>query len=181
MKKRIHLFLVLLILASFALFVVGCSGESSSSSNSSTSTQDNTAQQEEKIYKVGEEVQVGNLVYKVEKVEKTQQVGNDLLNKKANGTFLVVTITVTNKDKESRMIDTTMFKLVQGNTKYDADSEATSLYANENNRFFLQNINPNISATGKIVFDIPANATGLKLLVQDKFFGTQEKTIDLGV
>lgn len=180
MKKRIHLFLVLLILASFALFVVGCSGESSSSSNSSTSTQDNTAQQEEKIYKVGEEVQVGNLVYKVEKVEKTQQVGNDFLNKKANGTFLVVTITVTNKDKESRMIDTTMFKLAQGDTKYDADSEATS-YSNEDNHFFLQNINPNISATGKIVFDIPANATGLKLLVQDKFFGTKEKTIDLGV
>lgn len=179
MKKRIHLFLVLLVLASFLLFVTGCSSDSSS--NTSSNSKDNATKQEEKIYKVGEEVQVGNLVYKVEKVEKAQQVGNEFLNKKANGTFLVVTITVTNKDKESRMIDTSMFKLVQGNTKYDADSEATSLYANENNRFFLQNINPNISATGKIVFDIPANATGLKLLVQDKFFGTQEKTIDLGV
>lgn len=170
-------FVILIIIG----VVSSSGGNKDENSGGNDKTKDTTSSTpKEQVFKVGEEVVVGKLTYKVNKVEKTQQVGDQYLNKKANGVFLVINVTVINKDKEARMIDTNMFKLAQGETKYDPSSEA-SIYANNDNQFFLQNVNPNISATGDVIFDIPADANGLKLIVQNNFFGTSEKKIDLGI
>jgi hypothetical protein len=45
--------------------------------------------------------------------------------------------------------------------------------------FFLQQVQPGLSTTGDLVFDIPAHDTGLKLLVQGSLF-SDGQTIDLG-
>ena len=43
---------------------------------------------------------------------------------------------------------------------------------------FLQQVQPGLSVTGDIVFDLPDDATDLKLLVKGSMFGT-EKQISL--
>ena len=44
---------------------------------------------------------------------------------------------------------------------------------------FLQQVQPGLGVTGDIVFDIPKDATGLKLLVKGSLFGKGQE-IDLG-
>jgi len=44
---------------------------------------------------------------------------------------------------------------------------------------FLQQVQPGLNVTGDIVFDIPKDATGLKLLVKGGYFGKGQQ-IDLG-
>jgi hypothetical protein len=134
-----------------------------------------------KAFKVGDEVQAGNLSFKVNSVKKADQVGDDVMNKKADGVFLIVNVTVKNNDKEARTIDTNLFKLVSGSTSYNASAEA-DMYANKDNSFFLKQLNPGVSTTGNIVFDIPKDMKGEKLEVESGlgFSGGKKQTIDLG-
>lgn len=44
---------------------------------------------------------------------------------------------------------------------------------------FLQQVQPGLSVTGDIVFDIPKEASGLNLIVKGALFGSGKK-IDLG-
>jgi hypothetical protein len=77
--------------------------------------------------------------------------------------------------------------LIQGNKSFNADS-AASMSANQSengniqNSFFMQNLNPESKATGKIVFDVSpsiASASNLQLQVQEGVFGTKTALIDL--
>ncbi|WLD94415.1 DUF4352 domain-containing protein [Alkalihalobacillus sp. AL-G] len=69
---------------------------------------------------------------------------------------MIIDLKVTNNDKEARFIDTEMFRLVTADgTEYSADSEA-DMYVNEDIGFFLQEVNPKMSKSGKVVFEVPA-------------------------
>jgi hypothetical protein len=81
------------------------------------------------------------------------------------GKFVIVQVTVLNNDKESRMVDGSMFKLVGSDgTEFSAYSEA-DMYINSDLGFFLEQVNPKMTRTGKIAFEVPADASGLQLEV----------------
>lgn len=92
-------------------------------------------------------------------------------------------IKVTNNDKEARTVDTNLFKLFDAQGKeYSAMAEA-DLYVNSDSHFFLEKVNPGMSRSGYIVFEIPKNINGLKLQCSSGlgFSGGQDVLIDLGV
>jgi hypothetical protein len=62
-------------------------------------------------------------------------------------------------------MDSTMFTLhdSQGNA-YDADPSAF-MYLENQESFFLDNVNPGLARTGDIVFEVPEGLTGLSLEV----------------
>lgn len=167
--------IIVVVLIAFA-----SSGDDKSTQTTTQNAGKTTQQQTEKTYKVGDSVQVGKLTYKVNSVQKLQQVGSEYLNKKANGIFVVANISVTNNDTEARTLDTNMFQLKQGSTTYNCSGDAT-IYANDQNNFFLQEINPNLTITGVAVFDVPVDAASLSLVVQNSFWGTSTENIDLGI
>lgn len=136
---------------------------------------------------IGQDVKVGKLVYKVNNVTTAKQVGPSVLPETAQDTFLVVDLSVTNNDSKSVKVDSSYFNLVDGSKTFKADSKA-SLSANQGedgnitNSFFMQDLNPEVSMNGKIVFSVSAQeaaSTSNRLKVQTGYFGTQTAEIKL--
>lgn len=139
-----------------------------------------TKQEGKKEYKMNQAVKVGNLDYMVVGVSKAKSVGNEYVKETAKGEFLIIKVKVTNNDKEGRIMDTNMFKLVEADgTTYDAHSMAT-MQKNNNAGFFLENVNPKLTAEGYVVFDVAkADASNFKLQVSAGFGSATEELISL--
>jgi Domain of unknown function (DUF4352) len=122
--------------------------------------------EEKKQFTVGQEVKVGKFSYIVKGVEETNKISNVLGDKTTDGKFAIVELSVKNGDKKARMADSSMFKIKTADgTEYEADAEL-DMYVNDGGiGFFLEDINPNISKTGKVVFELPTEAKEYNLEV----------------
>lgn len=130
--------------------------------------------------KIGEVTKVGDVEYIVNSKSVSQNVGGEY-GKTANGSYLILNVTVKNSGKKSITVTNDFFKLLKGDTEYETDSLA-GMYANEEGKFFLSELNPENSITGNVVFDLnaeTANASGLVLQVQTGVWGTQKGKINL--
>ncbi len=136
---------------------------------SETSTEP-AKKEEKKQFTVGEEVKVGKISYTVKAVEETNKITNILGDKTTEGKYAIVELSIKNYDKEARMADSNMFKIKTADgTEYSADPEL-DMYVNEGGiGFFLEDINPNLSKTGKVVFELPTEATEYNLEVSSGF------------
>ncbi|MGE7183548.1 DUF4352 domain-containing protein [Peribacillus sp. NPDC006672] len=130
-----------------------------STDNKATETTSTPKEEAPKQHNVGDTVKVGKIEYVVKGVSETQKISNVLGDKTTEGKFVVVDMSIKNTDKKARMADTTMFKVkTSDGTEYDPDAEL-DMYVNEGGiGFFLESINPNISKSGKVVFELPAEA-----------------------
>lgn len=185
--KRVW-FWVLIVLLFFGIAGALSGGEKKDSATAtSTSTNKETTAKEEKTYKIGDDVAVGKMEYKVNSVEVVKQVGPSALPTNAKDTFLVVDLSVKNAGDKAVTIDSSFFKLKADGKTFEADS-AASMSANQDengnitNSFFMESLNPDMQQTGKIVFDIPeaqANAQNNVLQAQTGYFGTETVSIAL--
>lgn len=170
--------------------VLGGGGNSSTSSSQATSTTTQTTtevsassseeQKEATTYSIGQEVPVGDVVYLVNSKEVTTNVGGEF-GKTANGVFLVLNVTVKNNGKEAITVTDDFFTLLKGDVEYKSDSTA-GIYANQDAKFFLTEVNPENSVTGNVVFDITeetANDPSIQLRVQTGYWGTETGVINL--
>lgn len=181
-------FWVLIVLLFFGIGGALSGGENKDSATAtSTSTNKETTTKEEKTYKIGDDVAVGKMEYKVNSVEVVKQVGPSVLPTNAKDTFLVVDLSVKNAGDKAVIIDSSFFKLKADGKTFEADS-AASMSANQDengnitNSFFMESLNPDMQQTGKIVFDIPeaqANAQNNVLQAQTGYFGTETVSIAL--
>lgn len=171
----------------------GSSTKSTSNTNTAaTSEQTSTTSQAESTsssaessssapsYKIGDVVKVGDVEYTVNSRTTAQNVGGEF-GKTANGTYLILNVTVKNDGKKAITVTDNFFALFKGDTKYETDSTA-GIYANEDAKFFLNEVNPENSVTGNVVFDLTpetANDPSLILQVQTGVWGTQKGQIAL--
>ena len=165
----------------------GSNSSTSSSQDTSTTTQTKTEasassseKSEEVTYSIGQEVPVGDVVYIVNSKEVNTNVGGEF-GKTANGIFLVLNVTVKNNGKEAITVTDDFFTLLKGDVEYKSDSTA-GIYANQDAKFFLTEVNPENSVTGNVVFDITeetANDPSIQLRVQTGYFGTETGVINL--
>ena len=163
---------------------------SSVSSRDDNTTKDDTEQHVTKAEKksqtldtvpMGQPLRVGDVEYVVNSRNVTDKVGDDFINRTANGVYLIVNVTVKNLGNESLSVNNNFFKLLKDDKEYESDS-AAGIYANRDSHFFLSKINPDSELTGNVVFDVTqelANDTNLKLQVQTGAWGTQKGLIDL--
>lgn len=139
-----------------------------------------TVTKETKTYHMGEVVTVGDVEYLVHSKEVTTNVGGEY-GKTANAVYLILDVTVKNNGKKAITVTDSFFKLLKGDIQYEADGSA-GIYANPDAKFFLTELNPENSVTGKVVFDVTeetANSPELQLQVQTGFWGTQKEVINL--
>ncbi|WP_157544426.1 DUF4352 domain-containing protein [Jonesia quinghaiensis] len=174
------------------LIVVGSAlgGGTSPSDNvaASTDSTNNSGESstQESVPGIGENVTAGDMSYTVTAIDTTDTVGPSFLSSTAKGTFVLVTVEVTNNSNESSMVDSSFFTLRNGEKSYQADSSA-SMYANtdedgDSSSFFIENLNPDLTMTGIVVFDVPesiASATDNVLQAQTGFWGTE--TVDIAL
>jgi hypothetical protein len=118
---------------------------------------------------IGRPVRDGKFEFTVIGVKTAKQVGNDFMNKKAQGQFLLVSMTVRNIGDKAQMFDSSSQKLFDAaGREYAADS-AAAVYLGDANSF-LNTINPGNSVKGIVVFDIPTGAKIARVELHDSLF-----------
>ncbi|ETJ05350.1 MAG: hypothetical protein Q616_SPPC00830G0002, partial [Streptococcus parasanguinis DORA_23_24] len=75
------------------------------------------------IPKIGEVTKVGDVEYIVNSKSISQNVGGEY-GKTANGSYLILNVTVKNSGKKSITVTNDFFKLLKGDTEYETDSVA---------------------------------------------------------
>ncbi|AJG73628.1 DUF4352 domain-containing protein (plasmid) [Bacillus thuringiensis] len=112
-------------------------------------------------------------------VESVDSVGGEYLNEKAQGVFKVVEISITNNQKDAITVDANSFKLMDNQDReFKYSTQAQTAYDIGNggkSDFFLKQLNPGLTQTGKIIFDIPADAQGLVLKARGGMMGKEIK------
>lgn len=137
--------------------------------------------EEPKVPGIGEMIQVGDVEFTVNGVSTAKNVGGEW-GSNSQGTYLLVDLSVKNVGNEAITTDSSFFQLKSGDKTFDADSGA-SIYANPDTNFFLQQVNPDLAATGVVVFDVSDEVIAnpeLLLQVQTGFFGTETGVIKIG-
>lgn len=112
-------------------------------------------------------VKDGNLQFVVTKVQTgVTRVGDQYLGQKAQGQFVLISVTVTNVGKSAETFTDSDQKIkdAQGRT-FSADSSA-DIYIPDN-QVLLQEINPGNSARGVLAFDMPVGATPVSITLKD--------------
>ncbi|WP_281759498.1 DUF4352 domain-containing protein [Alicyclobacillus hesperidum] len=159
---------------------VSQSAQSNTSADSSTS---NTS----KVRYVPVETygRVGDLEVRVNSLQQVKSVGYDGIGDTADGAFWVINVTIKNDGSSPLAIVDDIFHLqdINGDT-YQPDSTA-EIYANTDAGTMPTNLNPGVSMTTNIVFDMPDFMTyrhigqHYSLVASMGLFGTNETTYDL--
>ena len=149
--------------------------ESEASASKMQAESESVAENLSKIPKIGERIDVGDVSYVVEKVETSKTAGGEYLNTTAKGIYLIVTISITNNSNEALTISDSFFTIINGEKNYSADSTAT-LYASDDQSLWYDELNPDLTTSGVVVFDVSQNVVDsmdTQLQVQTGFWGTQ--------
>ena len=136
--------------------------------------------------KIGVPATIADVSFTVNSVEETQEIssGNEFIeNATTEGKFVIVDVTVKNEKKEALTINSSYFKLFTSEgVEYEPNTDGKVMMAMmDEEDFFLQQVNPGLSKTGKVVFEVGAdldlNTTVLK--GQTGFWGTEAVEISL--
>ena len=120
---------------------------------------------------IGSTVKDGKFTFVVTKVVPGKtKVGDQYLNKKSQGQFVLVYVTVTNHGDEAQSFfgDNQVVYDAQGR-KFSADSEA-AIYLGDASKSLYEEINPGNSVKGIVVFDVPKGVKLTKIELHDSAF-----------
>lgn len=137
---------------------------------------------EERIYQIGEEINIGDVTYKVTDVFTMPLLGNEYLYEEAKGIYVLTSISVKNNGKRELFISSNNYEIVdsQGRT-YEADISG-AVYAETMGfeGFTADTLGAGLETSGDIVFDVPEDNTGLILeLKAPGLFGDKVK-VEIG-
>jgi len=119
---------------------------------------------------LGDEARDGKFAFTVTKIKKgIAKVGNEFLNSKAQGQYVLVYVTVKNIGDEARTFDATPQTLFDtAGREFKADVEAGITMGDANS--FLKDINPGNQLKGVLVFDVPKSFTAKSIQLHDSLF-----------
>ena len=134
------------------------------------------------LYKTNQAVDVNNAEFFVTNATLATSYNTGFGEQKSANQFLIVNVTVKNIGKEALAMDNGNFVAIDGNgNKYDPKAVFTPV--NGVKAFsIVDKINPGLSQSGVVVFEVPAGVKGLALRVSDNFvWNVNTKAIDLGI
>jgi hypothetical protein len=159
------------------------SASSTSSATAQTSTPATPAKKKDdvKTGRVGETVANAGTTYEVTRVKAASTIGDPhLLGARADGKFVIVSLELTNnKDETKTFTDASAHIKTADGKKYETSNDAVMALGDSN--LLLKEIQPELTAKGKLVFDLPpSKIAGSKLVIKD-LWGDGEVTVDLGL
>lgn len=117
---------------------------------------------------IGDAIKIEDLSYSVNEIMALPIIGSDYMYQEAKGIFIVASISVKNNGKKSAYIGTNNFKLIDSQDReYKADS-MDSVYLSTMGFEALpvfEDLGAGLQAEGYLVFDVPADDTGMKLKI----------------
>ena len=170
----VAIIIIIIIAASHS----GGNSSTNSSSNPST-TNSSVASSRDVQAKIGQTATVDKFAVTVNSVKYVPKIddGGTGIVTQNGGVWLIVNVSIKNNDTTSRTLDSSMFTLLKGDAKYSASTTA-DIYINNNNDFFLSQVNPGLSATGNIAFNVPSQGH-YELQVSSGMLGTSHITVNL--
>jgi len=172
----------LLVIAAFGLVVMGSDG-------CDTSTEDPTVKKSggssgdsdgAETAGVGDTLSLKGTAYTVNNVETTSSVGSSYAKTNANGEFIVIDLTLKNEENEPATILEDNLKLIGGNGSQYSTSTDASLAVNDA-FVILEEIQPGVKQSGKLIYDVPKSAVGGSVLQVEDLFSDSTGQIDLGL
>lgn len=141
--------------------------------------------EEVKAFGIGEKATIADVSFTVTAVQETNTIesGNEFIeNATTEGKFIIADVSIENGQKEALTINSSFFKIkTDDETEYEAVTDGEVIMAMGDNMgdFFLEQINPGLSKSGKVVFEVPADLDLTKAVLhcQTGFWGTE--TIDI--
>lgn len=118
--------------------------------------------------------------YTVTNATTTERVGGSF-GETADGVFVVVALEITNVGDESFDLSSNVFHLVDSQGReYDTDTEAV---IRAENGLSYEQVNPDLTITGVVIFDVPSDQTGRQLRVDPAgiFSGAESHYVRLSV
>jgi hypothetical protein len=111
----------------------------------------------------------------------TKTIGDpDLGGARADGTFVVVSLQLTNNKNETKTFTETSAKLRTTDGKEYRTSDKTAL-AFGDQALLLKDIQPDLTTHGRLAFEIPPSKVGGSTLVIEDIFGNGQVQVDLGL
>lgn len=157
--QKISLLLALCLL--FTIILWGC-GETTEPKKATTEP---TKTKQQQTFKIGERVEMGELVITVNSVVDSQ--GSEFLKPAAGHVFKIVDCTIENLSDQSQAISSLMMFKMADSEGYNynvtiTDSSKPSLDGE---------LGPGRKMRGEIAFEVPADATGLELIFEPNILG----------
>ena len=125
---------------------------------------------------------VGDVEFTVNNWEQATSVGTDFMIEEANDTYIVMDVTVANNSNEAITVDSSYFKVVNGENTYEPDTMASSTANEDGLGLFFEQINPGSSRNAFVVFDVTqdvVDSEDKQVQVQSGMFGTETGIINL--
>jgi hypothetical protein len=133
-----------------------------------------------KVGNVGDTVRNAGTSYKVAKVRTTKTLGDpEFLGERANGTFVIVNLAITNHKNKTKTFTNSTAKLTTADGReYETSTDAEMSL---DKSLMLEDIQPDLTTRGQLAFDVPeSKLNGAKLVIED-FWGNGKVRIKLGL
>lgn len=143
------------------------------STNKTGTTSNNKPSEAPKMAGLNEVAQDGDLAFTVLGVNKSKTLGNSYSLKTAQGMFYTVTVKIENKGKKTTTFDASMAKIKddQGREfERSIDGQTAKGLSQGQVDLFLQQIQPSLSVTGDLVFDLPEGLKNPVLTLKGSLF-----------
>jgi hypothetical protein len=119
---------------------------------------------------IGDQVQDGSFAFTVTDVETKQSLGSGFLKSDAEGSYVLVHVTVTNVGTEaSTFSDSNQTLLDADGREFSADSGTAVMYLPDS-QAFLNQINPGNKVDGVLVFDVPEGLAPAAIELRESMF-----------
>ena len=141
-------------------------------------TSTTSTSKQEKVYGLNDVVQDEELAFTVTGVEKADTLGNQFTNKNAQGQFYIITVKIENKGNKTTTFDSSMAQVIDSQGREferSIEGQTAKGMAQGNVDLFLQQIQPSLSVTGDLVFDLPSDIQNPILLVKGSLFSKGAK------
>lgn len=154
-----------------------------SASEAPTTSEAPAVSQAPAAYTVGQDVQVGEVRWKIlEAKDEGQTLKSDnqfIQDKTTGGKFVRVKFEMENLSKD--MLSFAGMDLVDSENRTFKPYTEGLQFVSQGQFCILENLNPNVPKPCEVIYEVPANATGVKAKVGDlKIFGADEALIELG-
>ncbi len=135
---------------------------------------------------IGEPAKIADVSFTVNSIEETKEIspGNEFIESAVTeGKYVILEVTVKNEKKEALTINSSYFKLITlEGVVYEPNTDGKVMMAMmDEEDFFLQQVNPGLSKTGKVVFEVGENLDLNTAVLQGQtgFWGTESVEISL--
>jgi Domain of unknown function (DUF4352) len=130
---------------------------------------------------VGQALENAGTTYEVTNASTASQLGDPSLGgARADGMFVVVDLSLTNnKDETKTFTDSSARIETSDGKRYETSDKAVLAFGDES--LLLKDIQPDLTAKGKLAFDLPPGKVSGSTLVVEDLYGSGEVKVDLGL